>query len=234
LIARARRDPSAKPHPDVCSSSYPPPSRLRGNGTHQFFPIGKVDHFRHALPDGRHCSKHPTATFRLRVSLARIPDRGPEGPRRHARAKGCFPSRWVIIFAGMWLIPLLCVFATSAASQQRSPQPDAKELLLEVRKKLNLTITRLPKYMCTETIDRSTFQTEAKITRRSCDDLASRRKKTGWKVRKCSSGRLRLDLATSGGSEMYSWAGETRFQDPQPGRLDSGGSHFDGRICGFP
>jgi hypothetical protein len=66
---------------------------------------------------------------------------------------------------------LLWVLATSLAAQQYPPGDDAKALLLEVRKKVMLTVNRLPKYMCTETIDRSTFKPEAKVVSGSCDDF---------------------------------------------------------------
>jgi hypothetical protein len=49
----------------------------------------------------------------------------------------------------MW-VPLLCVFAATLEAQQfssRAPQA----LILQVRKRLMLTIDRLPRYMCTET-----------------------------------------------------------------------------------
>jgi len=130
-----------------------------------------------------------------------------------------------------WL--LLCVFATSAAAQQDSSGDDAKALLLEVRRKLMLTVNRLPKYMCTETIDRSTFQPNANVTGRSCDDLASLRKKPEWSVSKYASDRLRLDVAVSGDSEMFSWAGKIRFEDRSLGDLVRGGATSTGAFASF-
>ena len=44
----------------------------------------------------------------------------------------------------MWLLLLLCVFAPSVAAQQDSARDDAKALILEVRKKVMLTVDRLP------------------------------------------------------------------------------------------
>jgi len=129
---------------------------------------------------------------------------------------------------------LMWVSATCLAAQEHPRADDAKALLLEVRKKVMLTVDRLPKYMCTETIDRSTFRPEAKVFGRSCDDLASRRKKKDWRIRKDTSDRLRLDVAVSSDSEMYSWAGEDRFQDRSLCRVGTARSYIDGRLFGFP
>src|SRR5271169_5824070 len=130
----------------------------------------------------------------------------------------------------MWRLLLLSVFATSATAQQSSGD-DGRALLAEVRKKVMLTLDRLPKYMCTETIDRSTFQPRKKVTKRqfrplgldpkdptpmrlvSCDEIAALRKKADWQVLKDASDRLRLDVAVATDSEMFSWAGENRFND---------------------
>jgi hypothetical protein len=86
--------------------------------------------------------------------------------------------------------------------------------LLAIRKNVMATVNRLPKYLCTETIDRSTFLPRAVVPNRSCDDLASRGKETNWKIRESQSDRLRLDVAVSRDEgEMYSWLGENRFHD---------------------
>ena len=128
---------------------------------------------------------------------------------------------------------LMWVSATCLAAQEHPRADDAKALLLEVRKKVMLTVDRLPKYMCTETIDRSTFRPEAKVFGRSCDDLASRRKKKDWRIRKDTSDRLRLDVAVSSDSEMYSWAGEDRFQDRSLAELVQRGATSTGAFSAF-
>ena len=55
-----------------------------------------------------------------------------------------------------WLV-LFCVLAESVQAAQNAAAYDAKELLLNVRKKVMETVDRLPKYLCTETVDRSVF-----------------------------------------------------------------------------
>jgi hypothetical protein len=133
----------------------------------------------------------------------------------------------------MRLFLLLWVFAGCTGARQNSAQEDAAKLLLNVRKKVAQTLTRLPKYLCTETVDRSTFQPEVEVLSRSCDDLASRRKRTAWRIRKDTSDRLRLDVAVSGDSEMFSWAGENHFQDGSLADLVGSGATSTGTFGSF-
>lgn len=133
----------------------------------------------------------------------------------------------------MWLLLLFSAFVTSVAAQQDSPADDAKALLLQVRQKLMLTVNRLPRYMCTETIDRSTFRPKTKLKGVSCDEVAVLRKKTDWRVREDTSDRLRLDVAVSGRIEMFSWAGEDRFQDRSLADLVQRGATSTGAFVSF-
>ena len=133
----------------------------------------------------------------------------------------------------MRLYLLIGAFAACLAAQEHSNADDARALLLEVRKKVMLTVDRLPKYMCTETIDRSTFLPEAKLSGHPCDDLAGRRKKAEWKVRRETSDRLRLDVAISRENEMYSWAGEDRFEDRSLADLVKRGATSTGTFAAF-
>jgi hypothetical protein len=74
-------------------------------------------------------------------------------------------------------VPRLCVFAATLKAQQYSSPDTPQGLLLQVRKKLILPIERLPRYVRTETIDRSTFEPRESLVCRSFDDLASRGKR---------------------------------------------------------
>ena len=107
---------------------------------------------------------------------------------------------------------------------------DAKALLLAVRRKVMLTIQRLPRFLCTETIDRATFQPEANVNGLSCDELAGakRRKRSPY-----TSERLRLDVAVSNGGEMFSWVGENRFRDRSLGELVGSGATSTGAFSSF-
>jgi hypothetical protein len=127
---------------------------------------------------------------------------------------------------------LLCALVSSLTAQTYSQQ-DAKMLLLEVRKKQMLTLDRLPRYMCTETVDRSMFEPQVKVARRSCDDLTSLRKRKDWIIRQYESDRLRLDVAISGNTEMYTWAGQDRFQNQRLSKLVLGGVTATGEFKAF-
>jgi hypothetical protein len=104
-------------------------------------------------------------------------------------------------------------------------QDDSRDLLLRVRQSVMDTVERLPKYVCTQTIDRDRYEPESRgfaplgrDRKRSCDDISADVKSPGWNRRRSSSDRLRLDVAVTHNlpgveSEMYSWAGEGGFSD---------------------
>jgi hypothetical protein len=127
---------------------------------------------------------------------------------------------------------LLCALVSCLTAQSYSQQ-DPKTLLLEVRKKQMLTLDRLPRYMCTETVDRSMFEPQVKVARRSCDDITSLRMRKDWVIRKYESDRLRLDVAISGNTEMYTWAGQDRFQNQKLSKLVLGGVTATGEFKAF-
>jgi hypothetical protein len=100
-------------------------------------------------------------------------------------------------------------------------QPDPGDLLQRVTSKVLETVDRLPKYMCTQTIDRSQYEPQAGPAGHSCgppsDVEALMEVSLGVERNKPlllnTSDRLRLDVAVSAGREMYSWVGESRFED---------------------
>ena len=95
-----------------------------------------------------------------------------------------------------------------------SAQDDPQTLLLRVRENLRETIGRLPKYMCTLTIDRDQYQADRIKGSPSCDSLLSEKNKGHLKPHLYENDRLRLDVAISdSANEIYSWVGEDRFDD---------------------
>jgi hypothetical protein len=100
-------------------------------------------------------------------------------------------------------------------------QPDPGDLLRRVTTKVLDTVGRLPKYMCTQTIDRSQYEPPSGLAGHSCDRPAAvdalLEVSLGVEKHKplllTTSDRLRLDVAISAGREMYSWVGESRFED---------------------
>ena len=137
------------------------------------------------------------------------------------------------MLATMRFLLLVCLLTSPIAAQQDSTSDDPKALLLQVRKKVMLTVDRLPRYLCTETIDRSTLRAAVAVNSRSCDDASGHRKEPDRNVRLFSADRLRLDVAVSGHREMYSWAGEDRFEDRSLAELVQGGATSTGTFASF-
>ena len=108
-----------------------------------------------------------------------------------------------------------------AAQNQEEP----KELLLHLRENVMSTVRRLPKYVCTQTVDRTRYEpanpeygTNGTRRHRSCDDTVADARRRGWRRSLSSADRLRLDVAVSHENpgmenEMYSWMGENRFNE---------------------
>jgi hypothetical protein len=82
------------------------------------------------------------------------------------------------------------------------------DLLRRVQAKVSDSINRLPRYMCTETVDRSRYQADAADRGSACDEGGAKRR-----MHLTTSDRLRLDVAMAAAVEMYSWVGESRFND---------------------
>ncbi len=113
----------------------------------------------------------------------------------------------------MWTrLLLLSSVAAVAWAQTEDPQ----SLLLRVRANLLATIERLPKYMCSLTIDRSQYQAQyapTLVNRPSCDGLLGDQRQGKNRPRLKETDRVRLDVAIAAADEIYSWVGEDRFDD---------------------
>jgi hypothetical protein len=99
-------------------------------------------------------------------------------------------------------------------------QDDPKDLLLRVSQKVMDSIHRLPRYLCTLTIERSQYKTGGVLSTHSCDNLAAEKKAGHLKRSLYASDRLRLDVAIGTSreifgttNEMYSWVGDNRFDN---------------------
>jgi hypothetical protein len=112
-----------------------------------------------------------------------------------------------------------------AACAAPPDQDDPTDILLAARQRVMNTIHQLPKYVCTQTVDRRRYEpagpeygTNGLRKMRSCDDTVAQARRNSWERRLSSADRLRLDVAVTQDSatlenEMYSWAGENRFSD---------------------
>src|SRR5271169_2282511 len=69
----------------------------------------------------------------------------------------------------MWTrLALLLAVAVAAQAQD-----DPKELLLRVSQRVMEAVNRLPKYICTLTIDRAEYKSNGIVEAHSCDKLAA-------------------------------------------------------------
>jgi len=106
-------------------------------------------------------------------------------------------------------------------------QPTPGDLLQRVTQRALDTVNRLPKYMCTQTIDRSQYEPTAGSAGRRCEPYARKQ------LRLTSSDRLRLDVAVSAAREMYSWVGESHFEDRSLFELVNNGALSTGSFASF-
>jgi hypothetical protein len=115
------------------------------------------------------------------------------------------------------------------------------DLLQRVTTKVLETIGRLPKYMCTQTIDRLQYEPPSGLAGHSCESPAAvdalLEISLGVEKHKplvlTTSDRLRLDVAISAGREMYSWVGESRFEDRSLSQLVRTGAISTGSFASF-
>ena len=78
---------------------------------------------------------------------------------------------------------------------------------------------RIPNHTCVESMQRDRYEPAAGRATKSCDTLLARRKQGDFqgRLKLDSTDWLRLDVAYASGSEIYSWAGASRFEE---GELD--------------
>lgn len=111
-------------------------------------------------------------------------------------------------------------------------QTDPSELLLQVRDRVLHTLDRLPRYMCTQTVNRSQYEPDRYVYLKSCEDMEQGRD-TVWKSLHTTSDRLRLDVAVAAQREMYSWVGENQFENRDLSDIVKEGSISSGYFQGF-
>jgi hypothetical protein len=120
----------------------------------------------------------------------------------------------------------------AALAARGMAQPDPSELLLRVRENVLRTVDRLPRYMCTQTIDRSQFEPDRHIFVKDCEELELSRG-TRWNLLHTTSDRLRLDVGVAARREIYSWVGENQFGNRSLFEIVNEGSVSSGNFQGF-
>jgi hypothetical protein len=115
-------------------------------------------------------------------------------------------------------------------------QIDPTQALLEIRRQVAASTNRLPNYMCTETVERETFQPSFSVRAHnadSCDQIIESAAKSPNDFKLASIDRLRLDVALGGAAEMYSWVGEGRFDDRALSEIVKQGTTSTGAFGSF-
>jgi hypothetical protein len=124
------------------------------------------------------------------------------------------------------------LFLLAAMVARVMAQPDPSELLPRVRERVLNTVDRLPRYLCTQTIDRSQYEPDRVVYLKDCEDLELSRD-TRWKLLRTTADRLRLDVAVAAQREIYSWVGENQFGNRSLLEIVNEGSISTGYFLGF-
>jgi hypothetical protein len=116
------------------------------------------------------------------------------------------------------LLKISSILLVSGVAGPLKAQDDTKNVLLRSKRAVMETLNRLPRYVCTQTIERAQYEPDRTPRGHSCEEVSVELNRAGWKRRLSSSDRLRLDVAVSHleaglEREMYSWAGEDHFSD---------------------
>jgi len=87
-------------------------------------------------------------------------------------------------------------------------QEDPMDLLRRVQTRVADSADRMPRYMCTQTIDRALYERDVHDRKSACDEGPVRRR-----AHLTSTDRLRLDVGMTATAEIHAWVGENRFHD---------------------
>jgi hypothetical protein len=93
-------------------------------------------------------------------------------------------------------------------------------------------VDRLPRYLCTQTIDRSQYEPDRNVFVKDCEELEISRD-TRWKLLRTTSDRLRLDVSVAAQREIYSWVGENQFGNRSLFEIVNEGTLSTGYFQGF-
>lgn len=121
---------------------------------------------------------------------------------------------------------LLCATAWTADSP-------AQKLFDAAREKVLANVAKVPRYTCVETITRTQHNPPARVSPATCAAVREAR------ARNTSPGiliwhdRLRLDVAVADGSEMFAWAGASKFETTDISQLALSGSTGSGAFGTF-
>ena len=116
-------------------------------------------------------------------------------------------------------IPAVRAASPSASRPAReadsSGNEDPVDVLMRLRDQVLERGERIPNHTCVESMQRDRYEPVAGRAPKSCDTLLARRKQGDFqgRLKLTSTDWLRLDVAYAGGTEIYSWAGASKFEE---------------------
>ncbi len=111
---------------------------------------------------------------------------------------------------------LLLATATSWAQQ---PEP----VLARARARLAEAAAAIPKYTCTQTVDRSYFR-QTRLVPKACDAIVANQRNGRSRLSLAATDRLRFDVEVAdGGYEIYAWPGAARIENEKVEDMAGGG-----------
>jgi hypothetical protein len=114
---------------------------------------------------------------------------------------------------------LLCAVILGFAQQP----PDPDRVLARAQATLAEAAAAVPKYTCTETVDRSYFR-QIRQTPRTCDAIVANQRNGRSRLSLTATDRLRFDVeVTEGGHEIYAWPGAARIEVEKVEDMSGGG-----------
>jgi hypothetical protein len=129
-----------------------------------------------------------------------------------------------------FLPALLCSFACSLASSLAAEQ-GPREILHQVTSEVMDSVSRLPQFASTVTMERKFMTPVTARPLHSCDEVAARQRSSRWALHRATSDVVRADVEISDSGDVYSWASENRFDDPTLERLLKHGAWSAGDLA---
>ncbi len=128
---------------------------------------------------------------------------------------------------------LNCAFFFAIVAAAQTTDKDVQELFTKARKRVTDNLDRTPRYTCVENITRVQYEPPVRTKGQSCAatiEARNRRQPAGtaaWRD------RLRIDVAVVDGQEMFSWAGDGKFETSDLEKLIGTGSTGSGDFASF-
>ncbi len=114
-----------------------------------------------------------------------------------------------------------CLLTLTACFAQPAPNP--ADVLSRARVSLADAAAAVPKYTCTQTVDRSYFH-ETRQVPRACDTIVANQRNGRAKLALSATDRLRFDVEVAdGGYEIYAWPGAARIATEKIEDMAGGG-----------